>query len=206
MLDNMFTRQSPKMNDTVWKRDMFGDVVRDEENKPVEIQRVMITTCPRGLHVHMMKPKSEGGYARAWEVPNKTARYSLSSIVAYWPNWLVQMTDADMNICGCKTCTETNDLHDALKSKRRKIVNEIEGLLKNMNSSRRKTELEADLAQYKKEIYSADGKSHKHENGMGAADEWGCGERIEVAWDDNTRQFPHYSCILGNCEGATNTE
>ncbi len=64
MLNNRFTRQSPKMDDTVWERDMFGDVVRDNAtNKPVEIQQVMISVCLRALHHHMIKNKTDGGYA-----------------------------------------------------------------------------------------------------------------------------------------------
>ena len=57
------------------------------------------------------------------------------------------------------------------------------------------------MDQYKKEILNEDGK-HKHERGMDVADQYGCGERIciKVKVDDKDYSFPHFSCILGQCD------
>ena len=86
MVDNTFTRTSPCMDDTVWERDMFGDVVQNEEGEPRKVQRVLISVCPRQLHVHMMKDKEEGGYPPAREGEHGMPRYLMSTIVMYMPN------------------------------------------------------------------------------------------------------------------------
>ena len=105
MLNNTYTRQSPMTNDTVVKKDYNGDAVLDNNGEKIKVQKVLILACPHQLHVHMMKDESEGGYKDAKD-KNGDPKFSLSTVVAYWPNWLVIMKDSHMMMCGCKTCNE----------------------------------------------------------------------------------------------------
>ena len=200
MVNNTHTRMSPQMNDTIRKRDLYGHYIFDSEGKHVEIQRVFCSVCPRALHLHMLKDPSEGGYAPAKDKESGDARYSLSTVVAYWPNWLTPMTDSHMSLCGCKTCIDTDDLHTALKGKRRKILHEVEAEIRAMDDGPAKVQLEEEVKQYKSEILSDDGKRHKHDKGRDAVEDYGCGKRIEVVLDGVTSSFPHFSCIIGQCK------
>lgn len=132
MAENDFTRMSPMKNDGVRKRDLNGNKIVDSDGNYVSIQRVLISKCPRGLHAHMVKEKKDGGYDRSRDPQTKEVRYSLSTIVAYWPNWLTIMNDGHMRICGCQTCVETDDVQLAYNSKRRKIVRETEAEILDM--------------------------------------------------------------------------
>lgn len=64
----------------------------------------------------MMKEEKDGGHGPAritQEDGSAIARYSVSTLVNVWPNWLSIMNEGHMNACACKTCTETNGMHEA---------------------------------------------------------------------------------------------
>ena len=143
MVDNVYTRQSPMKDDTLVKKDLYGDAMRDsEDGRKIMIQRVLISVCPRQLHVLMLKSETEGGYPAARDPRTNEVCYSLSTIVAYWPNWLTVMNNSHMSVCACKTCTETDGLHEAYCLKRREIVNKTETQLKEMRRGRARDKLE----------------------------------------------------------------
>ena len=49
-------------------------MIYDNDNNVVKEQRVLISVCPRALHVHMMKNKNEGGYEPARDNATGDAR------------------------------------------------------------------------------------------------------------------------------------
>ena len=176
---------------------LSGDYVLDEQNEKVNVQKVLISACPRALHDQMMKPESEGGYKRAKD-SSGDPRFSLTTLINYMPNWLVQMNDGHKLMCGCKTCTEMDGLHDAMKYKRRKLISETESELRTMADGTDKTNLQAELDEYKSEVLNENGQ-HKHDKGWHQADEYGCREMVDVDIDGDTWSFAHYSCVLGQC-------
>ena len=91
------------------------NVIYDNDNNVVKDQRLLVSVCPHGLHVHTTKEKGEGGYKPARDNTTGDIRYYPSTIVDYWPNWLTVMNDGYKNMCDCKTCTEMNNLHTAMK-------------------------------------------------------------------------------------------
>ena len=93
-----------------WIKDGF-----DEKGKQryVVVRKIFITVGLRELHLLMMKPKSKGGYERAWEElsdGSRCSRFSKNSLRHYWPNWLKEMTDAEKVIYGCSTCLDMDDV------------------------------------------------------------------------------------------------
>ena len=42
-------------NDSIWKRDWKGNVVRDVDNKPVQIQKRLLMSSYRELHLYMIE-------------------------------------------------------------------------------------------------------------------------------------------------------
>ena len=96
------------------------------------IRIILMSICPRELHVLMMKPvkegEFEGSHGRLTNV-----MYSIITLRHYWHNWLRVMARADMSVCPCKCCTMTDDLHDAYAAKRRKIICAAEILLDEMD-------------------------------------------------------------------------
>ena len=41
------------------------DPILDNKGEKFKIQKVLISVCPRQLHVHMMKAETDGGYENA---------------------------------------------------------------------------------------------------------------------------------------------
>ena len=204
------------------------DLIKDgfDENgkdKFVLVQKVLITVCARELHLLMVKPEAQGGFAGAHEPDgsintdgSRRVRFSENTIRHYWPNWLKVMTDADKVVCGCSTCCDTDDVNTAYNGKRRKIVSAAEVDLDEMadnteEEKRSKAEFQESLDAYKNEIHNADG-SHKHERGWSAADQYGCGERVTICGDhypdqcpDNcaaSNELPRFECQKGDCSAC----
>ena len=98
------------------------DVIFDSNDRPVRIQRVLTSLNAHELHILMVKPKNKGGCEGGWK--DGVVQFSEDKIRSYWPNWLQEMSDGDMMMCRCETCCATDDLHAAMKAKRRKLVKE----------------------------------------------------------------------------------
>ena len=119
MVKNIHTRQSPMKNDMIQKRNIHGDVIKDENTQEVAcIQKMLTTKCPREMHLEMLKEVNQGGFEGAKK--DGRVRFLETTLRHYWPNWLVQMNDSHKHMCGCETCTTMKDLHTAMKSKRTK--------------------------------------------------------------------------------------
>ena len=111
MVDNTYPQDSPMKDDTIYKKDYNGeylllsylklvifvtgsnhvkltiplhtdDIILDDNGKKVEIQRMLITACPRQLHVHMMEDETQGGYKHARD-DSGVVKFFLSTIVIY---------------------------------------------------------------------------------------------------------------------------
>ena len=81
----------------------------------------------------MLRPVDEGGYKNAYAVgSNNKARFSLSTLNRYWPNWLVRMNLRYREVCGCETCTISNDLQEYANKARRALLNEMKAELNDM--------------------------------------------------------------------------
>jgi len=146
-----------------------------------------------------MKKGTDGGYDPARDAATGEPKYSLSTIVSYWRNWLTIMNDGHMLMCGCKTCMEMNDVHEVMQLERRKILSEYEKKLSEMPDGPEKSALEQELKVYKSQILNENG-THKHEDGWNVCEEYGCGEKISVMLDDKEYSFPHFSYTLGECD------
>ena len=200
--------------------DLIKTGLRDANGKVLYVteRKILITVCARELHWLMVQPVNKGGYAGAYEADQTTVRFSKNTLRHYWPNWLKVMSDTDKVICGCSTCCDTDDVNDAYKGKRRKIVAKAEVKLEEMPDGSAaekadKAKFEAALKQYKSEIFTTDertDKKHVHERGWSAADQYGCGQRISVCADHypdvcppgciERKEFPHFRCQKGDCK------
>ena len=94
------------------------------------------------------------------------------------------MSDADNIICGCSTCCGIDDVNDAYKAKRRKIVATSEVKLDKMKDNTRearetKANFAAALEEYKSQIFMDSG-DHRHDRGWNAADQYCCEERAAI--------------------------
>ena len=117
------------------------------------IRVILISICPRELHVLMIKPVKEGGFEGAYDQLGNVM-YSIMTLWHYWFNWRRVMTEADMSVCACKCCTTTDDLHDAYVARRRKIICEAKILLDEMDgvnaaAKAAKAAYETDVNEYK---------------------------------------------------------
>ena len=155
----------------------------------------MLIDCnPRELHLLMVKDPKKGGYKGAWK--DGQVRFSYSTLVHYWPNWLTQMNDSLKMMCGCDTCVTMDDLHRALNCKRRKLMHHTESKICEMEDGAPKLALEMKLKEYKNEVLDNGGTSYKYQKGMDAAEQYGCGVKVDI----DGASFPHFSCVLGHCK------
>ena len=145
----------------------------------------------------MTKSTNEGGYEGGKK--DGVVRFSERTLRYYWPNWLVQMNDSHKQMCGCETCTTMNDLHTAMKAKRTRLISAASNFLNEMDDGPDKEKFEKELEEYKNEVLNNGGTRHKHEDGMAAAEEYGCGEKIEI----DGCSYPHFSCVLLKCDQCT---
>ena len=51
----------PSKNETVIMRDILSIIVRDEQNKPLIVQKLVCRECPRVIHNRMILPVLNGG-------------------------------------------------------------------------------------------------------------------------------------------------
>ena len=182
----------PDLNDNgLPKRDDDRRIIYKRKSK------ILTTLNAREMHIQMLKPESEGGFAGAYD-SNGKIRFSVNSIIHYWPNWLKVMTDADKIMCGCSTCLSTDDIHLAYKAKRRKIIAAAEVHLEEMDPEESEyEEFETALKKYVAEVMP-DGQ-HRYETCMHAAEQYGCGKRVEI----NGQQFPPFKCMNLKCAECT---
>ena len=159
----------------------------------------------------MCKEVKDGGYKRARNLNGKV-RFSLTTIRTYWPNWLKQMSNADMNMCACETCQNMDDLHAGLIGKRRKIIARFEAKLEELGQNPRRTRsseqekesLEKDLNDYKLATFVLEDGQPKnpiHDAGWDACEQYGCGERRCLPCHEY--QFLPWSCKKGDCAACT---
>ena len=138
-------------NDMIQKRNIYGDVIKDENTQEVAcIQKVLTTKCPREMHLEMLKEVNQGGFEGAKK--DGRVRFSETTLRHYWPNWLVQMNDSHKHMCGCETCTTMKDLHTAMKSKRTKLISAATNKLNEMDDGAEKDEMTNKLEEYKREV------------------------------------------------------
>ncbi|EJK47945.1 hypothetical protein THAOC_33300, partial [Thalassiosira oceanica] len=209
MLTNDYSRDSPQAKDTIRERDLNGDLKpelnihglpkTDDDDRIIykRKSKILTTLNAREMHIQMLKPESNGGFAGAYD-SHGNIRFSVNSIIHYWPNWLKQMTDADKVMCGCETCLSTDDIHLAYKTKRRKIIAAAEIHLEEMDPDDSEyEEFKTELASYVAEVMP--GGRHKYETCMEAAEQYGCGERVEI----NGQKFPPFQCMNLKCAECT---
>ena len=66
-------------------------------------QKVLNAISKPKTHVLMCSPVENGGYEFVLDKEGKV-RFSLSAMKKYWPNWVVEMNEAQMIMCACETC------------------------------------------------------------------------------------------------------
>lgn len=196
MLDNMYTRDSPMKDDSVRKRDLYDEYVFDGDKHQM-IQKKLICVGPKELHKLMQKPSNQGGYADAFDGSGKV-RYSLSTLIVYWPNWLVPMTERYKALCGCEACTISQDMQEDVSKARRELLKQLKKELEELptRSREKKTRLEAKIKEYENEIMGEDSKP-RHTRMWTACDALAC-PPIKVAGTE--LEVPHFKCVLGECK------
>ena len=155
----------------------------------------------------MCSKVENGGYELARD-KSGNVRFSERTMRTYWPNWVVEMNEAHMNMCACEICQVTDDAHVALVCKRRKMIKSGEARLEELTGNTRsvvqeRRRLTNILEEYKSqvEIKDAEGMSKPiHADGWEVCDQYGCNKRVRINVGGNERSFLHYSCQKGGCE------
>ena len=105
----------------------------------------------------MQKPVHEGGYTNAWDVNGKV-RLSLFSLVKYWLNWLVIITPRYNFLCGCETCTISQDMQHDLNISRRVHIKTLKFDMNNMIDLSLQAAFKYRIELYESEINNSEGK------------------------------------------------
>ena len=99
-------------------------------------------------------------------------------------------------VCGCETCTISNDLQEYANKARRSLLNEMKAELKDMPDGPLKDAYADKVDNFCKLFFNDDG-SPIHKKMWTACDSVGCGS-IELPGTD--LKLPHMRCILGECD------
>ena len=105
----------------------------------------------------MMRPVNEGGFKNARVEGSDKARYSLSTLNRYWPNWLVCMNLRNREICGCETCNISNDLQEYANKARWALLNEMKAELNDMCDGPSKEVYTDKVEKFCKRFFNDDG-------------------------------------------------
>ena len=170
-------------------------------------QKVLNAISKPKTHVLLCSKVENGGYEFAWDKEGNVC-FSLSAMRKYWPNWVVEMNEAQMIMCACEICQIMNDAHVALLGKRGKMIKRDEARLEELTGSTRsvvqeKAQMTSIFEEYKSQVQvkDANGDSRPiYADGWEACDQYGCNKRVCIDVDGKKSSFLHYKCQKGDCE------
>jgi len=147
--------ENPLKNDSIWKRDWKGNVVRDVDNKPVQIQKRLLMSSYRELHLYMIE-----NYKGMLNDEGKI-RFSEDTLRRLMPTQIKKAGDRYKQMCGCQCCVICKDMYQNLKLWRKRYIKtkqqEIDGM---QVQSRFRTTKTEELASYKFKVM--DGNENIH--------------------------------------------
>ena len=118
--------ENPLKNDSIWKRDWKGNVVRDVDNKPVQIQKRLLMSSYRELHLYMIE-----NYKGMLNDEGKI-RFSEDTLRRLMPKQIKKAGDRYKQMCGCQCCVICKDMYQNLKLWRKRYIKtkqqEIDGM------------------------------------------------------------------------------
>lgn len=99
-------------------------------------QKVLSALCQSRTHVLICNKVEDGGY-KFVRYENGKVHFSIWTMRAYWPNWLKEMNEGDMNMRACETCQTMDDTHVAYVAKCSKMITRDKARLEELTGSTR---------------------------------------------------------------------
>ena len=170
-------------------------------------QKVLNAISKSRTHVLMCSKVENGGYEFARD-DQGMVRFSERMMRTYWPNWVMEMTEAHMIMCACEICQVIDDAHVAYVAKRGTMIKRDEARLEELTGSTRsvvqeRTRLTNILEEYKSQVLikDANGVSRPiHADGWEAYDQYGYSKRVYIDVNGKKRSFLPYRCQKRDCE------
>lgn len=183
-----------------------GCLTRDGRRFFERKQKVLSAICKSQTHVLMCSKIEDGGHEFSRDKTDKV-RFSEWTMRAYWPNWVKEMNEADMNMCACELCQTTDDAHVAMIAKRGKMIKREEARLEELTGTtqsvaQERTHLTNVLEEYKSQVQVKDTEGviiPIHTDGWEACKHYDCNKRVRIKVGGKERSFLHYSCQKGDC-------
>ena len=126
-------------------------IVKDDNNEPVLIQKMVAQVCPRLVHLEMLKSPDEGGFYGARDSDGNVL-ISETAMRRHWPNWIVRMTKRFKAMCVCDKCGVPTEVSESRNIKRMKIIKKLKSDINRMRSGRKKMAFIAHVKEYGDEI------------------------------------------------------
>ena len=113
-------------------------IVKDENDGPMIVQKLVALICPREIFNLAIKHPDEGGFDGARDSDGKVVM-SETTMPRHWPNWIVQMTNRFKATCVCDKCGVPTEVQESYNLRRRAIIKKLHADVERMPSSRSKT-------------------------------------------------------------------
>jgi len=130
---------------------LLGKIIRDEDNKPVIIQKQVCQLPKTMMYVEMCMPVEESGFDGARDEEGNIV-ISETAMCRHWPNWVKFKTKRYKNMCVCDKCGVPTEAHESLSLNRQKALQKLKSTVKRMRDGRSKRELEQQMKKYEDEI------------------------------------------------------
>jgi hypothetical protein len=107
--DCELVKQNPLKNDMIIQRDRMGKVVFGNDNQPIKIQKMLLMSSYRELHLYMID-----NY-RDMKIDDGKVLFSETTLRNIMPRHIKKAGDRYKQMCGCQVCIIFKDMYSCLR-------------------------------------------------------------------------------------------
>ena len=107
--DCELVKQNPLKNDMIIQRDREGKVVFGHDNQPIKIQKMLLMSSYRELHLYMID-----NY-RDMKIDDGKVLFSETTLRNIMPRHIKKAGDRYKQMCGCQVCIIFKDMYSCLR-------------------------------------------------------------------------------------------
>jgi hypothetical protein len=184
--------QNPLKNDMIIQRDRKGKVVYGNDNQPLKIQKMLLMSSYRELHLYMID-----NY-RNMKMDDGKVLFSKCTLRKIMPKHIKKANDRYKQMCGCQVCIIFKDMYSCLRLWRKKFISRLQTKIDAMHqgSCGRSTRQDI-LDAYKSKVMHND--TIVPERAWNAVAELAC-PKVDIKNYDGVTSFHKFGCSMGQCD------
>ena len=184
--------QNPLKNDMIRQRDRKGKVIFGNNNQPVKIQKMVLMSLYRELHLYMID-----NY-RDMKMDDGKVLFSEFMLRKIMPRHIKKEVDRYKQMCGCQVCIIFKDMYSCLRLWRKKCISRLQTEIDAMQQRSRNRSTKQDILDaYKSQVMHND--TIVPERAWNAVAALAC-PMVDIENDDGVRSFHKFGCVMGQCD------